>query len=176
MFDGVEIVENGDLAVSKFAFTEAHVLFGKLRPYLRKVIRPTFSGVCSTDILPLQVCNKLDKNYLYQWLILPEVVDMAASRSSGVNLPRLSPSTLLEFEIPLPPLAEQKRIAALLDEADALCRKRREAITKLDKFLQSVFLEMFGDPLTNPKKLKRRYAGKYLSARDRRYTSTSKME
>ena len=51
---------------------------------------------------------------------------------------------------PLPPLAEQKRIAGILDAADALRAKRREALAKLDTLLQSTFLDMFGDPVTNP--------------------------
>jgi type I restriction enzyme S subunit len=58
---------------------------------------------------------------------------------------------LKETQIPLPPLAEQKRIAAILDAADALRAKRRETLAQLDTLLQSTFLDMFGDPVTNPK-------------------------
>jgi len=54
------------------------------------------------------------------------------------------------LQIPLPPLAEQKRIAAILDAADALRAKRREAIAQLDALLQSSFLTLFGDPVSNP--------------------------
>ncbi len=55
------------------------------------------------------------------------------------------------LQIPLPPLKEQKRIAAILDKADAIRRKRQQAIELADQFLRSVFLDMFGDPVTNPK-------------------------
>jgi type I restriction enzyme S subunit len=57
----------------------------------------------------------------------------------------------MRLEIPLPPLPEQKRIAAILDAADALRAKRRESIEQLDSLVQATFLEMFGDPVTNPK-------------------------
>ena len=57
---------------------------------------------------------------------------------------------LKETKIPLPPLVEQKRIAGILDAADALRVKRREALAELDTLLQSTFLDMFGDPVTNP--------------------------
>ena len=55
-----------------------------------------------------------------------------------------------KLKIPLPPLAEQKRIAGILDAADALRDKRRDSLALLDTFLHSTFLDMFGDPVTNP--------------------------
>jgi restriction endonuclease S subunit len=58
---------------------------------------------------------------------------------------------LASLQIPLPPLPEQRRIAAILDKAEALRAKRRAAIQKLDELTQSIFLDMFGDPATNPK-------------------------
>ena len=58
--------------------------------------------------------------------------------------------SIVKIQIPLPPVAEQKRIAAILDAADALRAKRREALAQLDTLLQSTFLDMFGDPVVNP--------------------------
>jgi type I restriction enzyme S subunit len=70
---------------------------------------------------------------------------------SGSAQPFIKPSDVKSHQIFLPSLSEQRRIAAILDKADALRTMRREAIAKLDQLLQSVFLEMFGDPVTNPK-------------------------
>ena len=67
--------------------------------------------------------------------------------------PSIKISDIRAEEIPLPPLEEQKRIAGILDAADALRAKRRESLAKLDDLLQSTFLDMFGDPVTNPKGL-----------------------
>lgn len=73
------------------------------------------------------------------------------SNCTGATIPHVSKSHLLDIDVPLPPLAEQKRIAAILDKADAIRRKRQQAIQLADDFLRAVFLEMFGDPVTNPK-------------------------
>jgi len=71
--------------------------------------------------------------------------------SSGATVGTYTISRAKETETPLPPLAEQKRIAAILDKADAIRRKRQQAIQLADEFLRAVFLDMFGDPVTNPK-------------------------
>lgn len=156
LYLGLEHIERGgriisydtvgaaELASTKFEFSPDHVLFGKLRPNLGKVSRPVFSGVCSTDILPIRPGKHLDRNYLTHYLAQPVMVDFAASRTSGANLPRLSPTALAAFLIPLPPLHEQQRIAAILDRADAIRAKRREALAMLDELEQSIFLSMFG--------------------------------
>lgn len=87
--------------------------------------------------------KKLDQRYLWHWLgyATPEL----KSKGRGATFLQVSKADIGSLEIPLPSLAEQRRIAAILDKADALRAKRREAIAKLDQLLQSVFLEMFGD-------------------------------
>lgn len=152
-------VEKGELASSKFAFSEQHVLYGKLRPYLAKIAEPEFAGICSTDIIPILPGPRVDRRYLAQYLRQPEMVALAASRAVGINLPRLSPNVLLEFELPLPPLAEQRRVADILDRAEALRAKRREALAKVDELVQATFLEMFGDPALNPRLYRHRKLG-----------------
>ena len=70
--------------------------------------------------------------------------------SSGINLPRISPRHLIEFDVPLPPLDEQRRIAAILDQADVLRGKRREALAALETLEPAAMLELLGAPEENP--------------------------
>lgn len=92
---------------------------------------------------------QLDQRYLWHWIgnTTPEL----KAKGRGATFLQVSKSDIGSLDIPLPPLPEQRRIAAILDKADALRAKRREVIAKLDQLLQSVFLDMFGDPMTNPK-------------------------
>lgn len=139
------------MLATKFCFTPKHILYGKLRPYLNKVALPNFHGVCTTEILPvLPDERKVNRRYLYALLLSPNFVKWASANVSGANLPRINPERLAEYRLALPPLDEQKRIAALLDKADHLRRSRRYIQELSNSFLQSVFLEMFGDPVTNP--------------------------
>jgi type I restriction enzyme S subunit len=150
-FTFLKSVQEGELNSNKFKFTDNHILYGKLRPYLKKIVRPNFSGICSTDILPIRPKENINRDYLYYYLRQPKMIKLATERCSGANLPRLSPSQLLDFLILVPLLPEQKRIAAIFDKADAIRKKRQETIRLLDEFLRSVFLEMFGDPVRNEK-------------------------
>lgn len=101
--------------------------------------------VCKIDT----VSKEVDRYYLGRFLAvaLKEIEDV----TPFVTVKHLSVKTLNDIQIPLPPLAEQKRIAAILDAADALRAKRRESLAQLDTLLQSTFLDLFGDPVTNPK-------------------------
>nr|WP_277355427.1 restriction endonuclease subunit S [Curtobacterium pusillum] len=121
-------------------------MYSKLRPNLGKISRPTFSGVCSTDILPILPGPRLDRDYLAHFLAQTRMIEFAASRAAGANLPRLSPTALKEFEIPLPPVEEQRRIAAILNQADAMRTQRRHLLAQMNSLSQSVFMSMFGDP------------------------------
>jgi len=148
-FHDIQIVDNGELRSNKFQFDSHHILYGKLRPYLRKISRPDFTGICSTDILPIRCGPEMDKNFVYHYLRKQEMVDMATSRCSGANLPRLSPKILLTFQIPKPPLEEQKRIAAILDKAKEVNRGIEQSNSARNTLILSVFSDFFGDPIKN---------------------------
>jgi len=90
----------------------------------------------------------LDQRYLWHWLA--HAGPSLKAKGKGATFLQVSKADIASMEIPLPPLEEQRRIASILDKADALRAKRREAIAKLDQLLQSVFLDMFGDPVINP--------------------------
>jgi type I restriction enzyme, S subunit len=92
--------------------------------------------------------GRISSDYLYWWLRLNR--GRLDKLGRGATFKEVSKKIMEEVEIPLPPLAEQKRIAGILDAADALRTKRRETLTQLDKIVQSTFLDMFGDPVTNP--------------------------
>ena len=133
------------------AFDTGNVLYSKLRPYLNKVVCPDSSGMATTELVPLRPDpEKLDRQYLTFYLRSPEFVTWVSNEVAGAKMPRVTMKVFWDHEIPLPPLAEQKRIAAILDAADALRAKRREALAQLDALLQSSFLTLFGDPVTNP--------------------------
>jgi len=93
----------------------------------------------------------IDTEYLHRWLTSPAAKQYLVSNASKTAQPALSLGKIKELPVPIPPLPEQRRIAAILDQADALRAKRREALAQLDSLTQSIFFEMFGDPVTNPK-------------------------
>jgi type I restriction enzyme S subunit len=142
--------------------TEAGLQSSSTRIYPKNTILVAMYGatIGACSILKIEACTnqacaaftpneKVDTLFLYYLLKYsqPKFINAGA----GGAQPNISATFLKNFEIPLPPLDEQKRIAAILDKADAIRQKRQQAITLADDFLRSVFLDMFGDPVTNPK-------------------------
>ena len=125
-------------------------------------VRPNLNGVAlvddahhgmtaSTGYCVLRPNNvKLDSRFLFHWVKTSMFVSRMVSVATGANYPAVSDAKVKASKIPLPPLAEQKRIARILDAADALRAKRRKAVAHLDNLIQSTFVDMFGDPITNP--------------------------
>jgi type I restriction enzyme S subunit len=95
--------------------------------------------------------SKLDPRYFGHVLRFPEVLNDAVKRKTGSAIRRIVLGDLKQVQIPLPPLPEQRRIAAILDKADDLRAKRRRALEQLNGLTQAIFLEMFGDPDANPR-------------------------
>lgn len=93
----------------------------------------------------------IDSRYLHRYLTSDSAIRYFQKIASKTAQPALSLSKIKALEIPLPPLAEQRRIASILDQADELRQKRQQAIEKLDQLLQATFIDMFGDPVSNPK-------------------------
>lgn len=136
-----QLIEAGDVLVST------------VRPNLNGVARvpETLGGAtASTGFCVLRAGDKLDPSYLFQWVKTPTFVEAMVRRATGQSYPAVSDRIIFESEIPLPPLDEQRRIAAILDQAEALRRKRREALTTQDRLAEAYFHALFGDPMTNP--------------------------
>lgn len=91
--------------------------------------------------------DSLDQGYLYHFL--QKALEKIHAETPAVTVKHLSAKVIRAIEIPLPPLPEQKRIAAILDKADAIRRKRQQAIQLADDFLRAVFLDMFGELVTS---------------------------
>ena len=128
---------------------------------LVSTVRPNLNGVAVVDksldgaTASTGFCvlrsdkSKLDKSYLFHWVKSPEFISDMVRKATGASYPAVSDRIIWESVIPLPPIATQKHIAAILDQAEELRSKRRSAIALLDELGRSVFLEMFGDPVTN---------------------------
>lgn len=123
-------------------FNAGDVLFGKLRPYLAKVCRPDFNGKCTGEILAIHPIH-VDGNFLKYALIDPEMIKKCTEFSYGAKMPRVNWNTQLStFEISLPPLPEQKRIAAFLDakcaDIDKAIAAKRKQLDCIDEMWRNI--------------------------------------
>lgn len=133
-------VDDGDVLFAMIGTIGNPVLVRKDRPFSIKNVALFKLG--GTEVYPPFFKTLLES---------PVITRQLSLVSRGGNQKFVSLTVLRDMKIPLPPLSEQKRIAGILDKADAVRRKRQQAIGLTEQFLRSTFLDMFGDPVTNPK-------------------------
>ena len=132
----------GSATSAKTVFRTGDVLFGKLRPNLRKAAAAPFDGLCSTDILPLFGKDGLDTPYLLQLAQWSRLQQHAVATASGTKMPRTSWKQLGDFAFSLPPLPEQRMIAAILSSVDDAIEKIRAAIDQVQVVKRGLMQEL----------------------------------
>ena len=137
-------VRKGDIVIA--ASSGSLDVVGKAAPALA-----AFDGGFGAFCKVIRPTSKVDAAYLAQFFKTPSYRRTISGLAAGANINNLKSEHLDDLQVLLPPLPEQRRIAAILDQADALRAKRREALAQLDSLTQSIFIEMFGDP-GNPKR------------------------
>lgn len=130
------------------------VLVSMVRPNLNAVaqVPPELDGeIASTGFAVLRANRKIvDPRYLFYRAQHRDFVAKLVANATGASYPAVSDAIVRQAPLPLPPPSEQRRIIEILDQADSLCKLRREADAKAARILPALFLKMFGDPATNP--------------------------
>ena len=131
------------LISGKFLFNESMVLYSKIRPYLMKVARPDFGGLCSADMYPLApLPNQITRDYLFHLLLSKRFTDYAIQGSARAGMPKVNRKHLFEFTVWLPVVTKQKELASKLDELheetqhlESIYQQKLDALEELKKSL-----------------------------------------
>ncbi len=136
-----------DVTSNKFRFKSNDILYGKIRPYFKKVYKPQFSGICSTDILIIKSISEeiVTQEYLYQLIKTQAFTDKAVETSSGTKMPRADWNSLEQVGFTFPPLQEQKSIASILSALDDKIELNLQMNKTLEEMAVALYKHWFVD-------------------------------
>lgn len=141
------IGKSSEVISNKFRFKSGDVLFGKLRPYFRKVYRPKFDGVCSTDIWVARAKKNFDQGFIFYFMANEEFIDLSSQGSSGTRMPRADWSNLKNIEWEFPDKPTQTSIASILSSLDDKIELNRRTNHTLEQIAQNLFKKYFVDDI-----------------------------
>jgi type I restriction enzyme S subunit len=145
LLDGIGTAS--DATSNKSIFKSGDILYGKIRPYFKKVYRPKFSGICSTDILVINSKDEelITQSYLQQIIKTQDFSDKATETSSGTKMPRADWNSLEKLEYDLPSLPEQKSIAQILSTIDDKIENNLAINKTLEEMAMALYKHWFVD-------------------------------
>lgn len=132
-----------DVTSNKFKFLRNDVLFGKLRPYFRKVVKPNFSGICSTDIWVLRGKKTVNQNFLFYFISNWDFVNLSNGAEGGTRMPRADWNFLKQTKWAIPSLKEQTAIASILSSLDDKIDLLHRQNATLEKMAETLFRQWF---------------------------------
>ena len=136
---------SGDVTSTKQKFFTGDVLFGKLRPYFRKVVMADFSGVCSTDIWVVRPRSGINERFLFYWMASWDFVNFVSSASEGTRMPRAKWEVAEKHEIPDFTRSDQKAIAHILGTLDDKIALNQNMNQTLEEIAKAIFKSWFVD-------------------------------
>lgn len=148
---------SNDDGLEKYELADGDIVVAMDRPWIAEGFRVT---QLTRDDLPALLVQRVARlrarpgfhaRFLYHMMCSGELLRHLKTRHTETTVPHISHKDLAAFSFHTPPFPEQRRIADILDKADAIRRQRKEAVALTEELLRSAFLEMFGDPVTNPK-------------------------
>ena len=136
-----------DATSNKSIFKSGDILYGKIRPYFKKVYKPKFSGICSTDILVIKSKNEdeISQDFLHQIIKTQEFTDKATETSSGTKMPRADWNSLEKLEFEIPDLPEQQSIAQILSAIDDKIENNLAINKTLEEMAMALYKHWFVD-------------------------------
>ena len=148
VFVDLKTAREEGLISGKFLFDDSMVLYSKIRPYLMKVARPDFEGLCSADMYPLSpIQNVITRDYLFHLLLSKHFTDYAIQGSARAGMPKVNRDHVFEFRVFLPDVKKQKQLAANLDdlheETQRLARLYEQKHAALEALKKSLLHQAF---------------------------------
>lgn len=134
-----------DVISAKLKFRKGDILFGKLRPYFRKVILAPFDGVCSTDIWVVRAKPDIDQKFLFYWMASKEFVDTSSRAAEGTKMPRAQWEFVERIQQDVPNIIDQHAIAELLGVLDEKIELNHEMNATFESMARALFQQLFVD-------------------------------
>jgi type I restriction enzyme S subunit len=146
---GFQTVGESGVTSPKHLFEPGVILYSKIRPNLAKAVKVDFGGLCSADMYPIEPL--IDRDFLLKYMISSLFVEQATAGDNRVAMPKINQAALNQILVPLPPLAEQHRIVAKVDELMALCDQLEQQLSQADqqrrRLLEALLAEALGGRL-----------------------------
>lgn len=153
--EGVSFEKETPSVDSAIEYVNNDILIGNIRPYLRKIWLSDRRGGASGDVVVIRISpsfiHKIQASYLFKVLSSEQFFNYDNANTKGAKMPRGDRNAIAKYPVPVPPLPEQQCIVSELDLLSSIIDKQKAQLKELDKLAQSIFYDMFGDPVENEK-------------------------